>query len=111
MTTPDLDLTAAKPGRHPLRDRALALDARLYRAVAARRGRGVRPVPPGAGRGAVWLAAAAALAASRTPRARRAASRGLASTALASLALKAVGTRSVRRPRPAARRGPGPAGG
>ncbi|MGC5040739.1 diacylglycerol/lipid kinase family protein [Streptomyces sp. DT190] len=102
MTTPDLDLTAAKPGRHPLRDRALALDARLYRAVAARRGRGVRPVPPGAGRGAVWLAAAAALAASRTPRARRAASRGLASTALASLALKAVGTRSVRRPRPAA---------
>ncbi|MGW5133578.1 diacylglycerol kinase family protein [Streptomyces sp. NPDC004135] len=105
MTTPDLDLTATKPGRHPLRHRALALDARLFRAVAARRGRGARWAPPGPGGGAdhgvVWLAAAAALAASRTPRARRAATRGLASTALAALATRALGPRPVRRPRPA----------
>ncbi|MDT0387959.1 diacylglycerol/lipid kinase family protein [Streptomyces dubilierae] len=104
MTTPDLDLTVTKPGRHPLFDRALALDARLFRAVAARRGRGARPAPPGPGGGAdpgaVWLAAAAALAASRTPRARRAATRGLASTALSSLAVRALGSRAVRRPRP-----------
>ncbi|GAA2520868.1 bifunctional phosphatase PAP2/diacylglycerol kinase family protein [Streptomyces levis] len=105
MTTPDLDLTATKPGRHPLRHRALALDARLFRAVAARRGRGARWAPPGpgggSGHGVVWLAAAAALAATRTPRARRAATRGLASTALAALATRALGPRPVRRPRPA----------
>ncbi|MFF8673617.1 diacylglycerol/lipid kinase family protein [Streptomyces sp. NPDC015242] len=103
MTIPDLDLTTLKPGRRPLRVRALALDARLHRAVAARRPRNARPVPPvpggGAGHRALWWAAAAALAASRTPRARRAAARGLASTGLASLAVKALGTHPVRRPR------------
>lgn len=33
MTPPDLGLTAPKPGRHPLRDRALALDRRLLEAL------------------------------------------------------------------------------
>ena len=33
MTPPDLDLTAPKPGRHPLRDRAPALDRRLLEAL------------------------------------------------------------------------------
>jgi undecaprenyl-diphosphatase len=54
-----------------------------------------------ANHGAVWFAAAAALAATRTPRARRAASRGLASLGLASLTVDALGKRTVRPPRPA----------
>jgi undecaprenyl-diphosphatase len=40
------------------------------------------------------------MAASRTPRARRAAARGLASLSLASLTINTLGKRSVRRPRP-----------
>ncbi|MFJ8715248.1 bifunctional phosphatase PAP2/diacylglycerol kinase family protein [Streptomyces violaceus] len=105
MTTPDLDLTTTKPGHHPLRDRALALDRRLFEAAADRNWPGAGPVLPRLGRcanhGALWFAAAAALAASRTPRARRAATRGLASLSLASLAINTLGKRSVRRPRPA----------
>ncbi|GAA2573476.1 MULTISPECIES: bifunctional phosphatase PAP2/diacylglycerol kinase family protein [Streptomyces] len=105
MTTPDLDLTTTKPGHHPLRDRALALDRRLFEAAADRNWPGARPVLPRLSRcanhGALWFAAAAALAASRTPRARRAATRGLASLSLASLAINTLGKRSVRRPRPA----------
>ncbi|MGX5211516.1 phosphatase PAP2 family protein [Streptomyces violaceus] len=105
MTTPDLDLTTAKPGHHPLRDRALALDRRLFEAAADRNWPGADPVLPRLSRcanhGALWFAAAAALAASRTPRARRAATRGLASLSLASLAINTLGKRSVRRPRPA----------
>ncbi|MFC9685489.1 bifunctional phosphatase PAP2/diacylglycerol kinase family protein [Streptomyces sp. NPDC056948] len=104
MTTPDLDLTTPKPGHHPLRDRVLALDRRLFEAAADRHWPGADPVLPrlsrGANHGALWFAAAAALAASRTPRARRAATRGLASLSLASLAINTLGKRSVRRPRP-----------
>ncbi len=48
----------------------------------------------------LWFGAAAALAASRTPRARRAAARGLASLGLASLTINTLGKRSVRRARP-----------
>ncbi|MGI5429749.1 bifunctional phosphatase PAP2/diacylglycerol kinase family protein [Streptomyces sp. CA-179760] len=102
--TPDLDLTTPKPGHHPLRDRVLALDRRLFEAAAGRHWPGAGPVLPRLGRsanhGVLWCAAAAALAASRTPRARRAASRGLASLGLASLAINTLGKRSVRRPRP-----------
>ncbi|GGS40280.1 bifunctional phosphatase PAP2/diacylglycerol kinase family protein [Streptomyces violaceus] len=105
MATPDLDLTTTKPGHHPLRDRALALDRRLFEAAADRNWPGAGPVLPRLSRcanhGALWFAAAAALAASRTPRARRAATRGLASLSLASLAINTLGKRSVRRPRPA----------
>ncbi|MFF8227916.1 bifunctional phosphatase PAP2/diacylglycerol kinase family protein [Streptomyces caelestis] len=54
-----------------------------------------------ANHGAVWFAAAAALAATRTPRARRAASRGLASLGLASLTVNALGKRTARHVRPA----------
>ncbi|MEU0246095.1 diacylglycerol kinase family protein [Streptomyces sp. NPDC006235] len=56
-------------------------------------------VPPrlsrSANHGTLWLAAAAALAATRTPRARRAATRGLASLGLASLTVGALGKRTV----------------
>ncbi|WP_086560739.1 diacylglycerol/lipid kinase family protein [Streptomyces africanus] len=50
----------------------------------------------GANHGALWFAAAAALAATRTPRARRAATRGLASLGLASVTVGALGLK--RRP-------------
>ncbi|MFF7788696.1 diacylglycerol kinase family protein [Streptomyces sp. NPDC007991] len=72
------------------------------------RGRSVCPPPSGyphpmtpavlprrANHGAVWFAAAAALAATRTPRARRAAARGLASLGLASLTAGALGRKRV----------------
>ncbi|MFH8655843.1 diacylglycerol kinase family protein [Streptomyces afghaniensis] len=49
----------------------------------------------GANDGILWFAAAAALAATRTPRARRAATRGLASLGLASLTVSALGKRTV----------------
>ncbi|MFE4702540.1 bifunctional phosphatase PAP2/diacylglycerol kinase family protein [Streptomyces sp. NPDC056738] len=103
-TTPDVDLTALVPGRHALRDRLLALDCRLFEAVAARHWPGGDPVLPrlsrGANHGVLWFATAAAVAASRTPRARRAAARGIASLALASATINTVGKRSVRRTRP-----------
>ncbi|MFJ2961760.1 diacylglycerol/lipid kinase family protein [Streptomyces collinus] len=106
MTPHDPDLTVPKPGHRPLRDRALTLDRRLFEAAAGRRRPGADPVLPrlgrGAGQGALWFAAAAALAVSRTPRARRAAARGLASLGVASLTAGALGRRSVRSPRPAA---------
>jgi undecaprenyl-diphosphatase len=106
MTPHDPDLTVPKPGHRPLREWALALDRRLSEAATARRRPGADPVLPrlgrGADHGALWFAAAAALAVSRTPRARRAAARGLASVGVASLAAGVLGRRSVRRPRPAA---------
>ncbi|GGL80860.1 phosphoesterase [Streptomyces fumigatiscleroticus] len=102
--SPDVDLTAPKPGRHGLRDRFLAADCRLFEAVAARHWPGADPLLPrlsrSANHGVLWFAAAAALAASRTPRARRAAARGLASLGLASLTINTLGKRTVRRPRP-----------
>ncbi|MGW1535149.1 hypothetical protein ACWCQ4_23680, partial [Streptomyces aureus] len=79
-TTPDVDLTALVPGRHALRDRLLGLDSRIFEAVAARHWPGGDPVLPrlsrSANHGLLWFATAAAVAASRTPRARRAAVRG-----------------------------------
>ncbi|WP_339132432.1 phosphatase PAP2 family protein [Streptomyces sp. f51] len=103
-TTPDVDLTALVPGRHALRDRLLALDCRIFEAVAARHWPGGDPVLPrlsrSANHGVLWFATAAAVAASRTPRARRAAARGVASLALASATINTIGKRSVRRDRP-----------
>lgn len=102
--SPDVDLTALKPGRHLLRDRFLALDHRLFETAATRHWPGGEEILPrlsrSANHGVLWFATAAALAASRTPRARRAAARGLASLTLASLTINTLGKRSVRRARP-----------
>ncbi|CAM5658977.1 hypothetical protein STENM36S_02809 [Streptomyces tendae] len=77
--SPDVDLTAATPGPHPVRNGFLRLDQRAFEAVAARTWPGADPLLPrlsrSANHGVLWFAAAAALAASRTPRARRAAAR------------------------------------
>ncbi|MFG2312311.1 bifunctional phosphatase PAP2/diacylglycerol kinase family protein [Streptomyces sp. NPDC048566] len=103
--TPDVDLTALVPGRHGLRDRLLSVDLRIFESVASRHWPGGDPVLPrlsrGANHGLLWFATAAVVAASRTPRARRAATRGVASLALASAVINTVGKRSVRRSRPA----------
>lgn len=103
--SPDIDLTAPAPGPHPVRNGFLRLDRRLFEAVAARHWPGADPLLPrlsrSANHGVLWCAAAAALAATRTPRARRAAARGLASLGLASLTINTLGKRTVRRPRPA----------
>ncbi|CAM5400753.1 DAGKc domain-containing protein OS=Streptomyces glaucescens OX=1907 GN=SGLAU_27420 PE=4 SV=1 [Streptomyces glaucescens] len=100
--SPDVDLTARKPGPRLLRDRLLALDCRLFEFAAARHWPAAGPVLPrlsrGANHGVLWFATAAAMAASRTPRARRAAARGLASLTLASATINTVGKRSVRLP-------------
>ncbi|MEU2773746.1 phosphatase PAP2 family protein [Streptomyces sp. NPDC007162] len=102
--SPDVDLTVPKPGRHALRDRLLRLDSRLFEVAAERNWPFAEPVLPrlsrSANHGVLWFATAAAVAASRTPRARRAAVRGLASLTLASLTINTLGKRSVRRPRP-----------
>jgi diacylglycerol kinase family enzyme/membrane-associated phospholipid phosphatase len=102
--SPDVDLTVPKPGRHALRDWLLALDNRLFEFAAERHWPAAEPVLPrlsrSANHGVLWFATAAAMAASRTPRGRRAAARGLASLSLASLTINTLGKRSVRRPRP-----------
>ncbi|MEU9455014.1 phosphatase PAP2 family protein [Streptomyces sp. NPDC048277] len=102
--SPDVDLTVNKPGRHALRDRLLALDSRLFEVAAERNCPFAEPVLPrlsrSANHGVLWCLTAAALAASGTPRARRAAARALASLSLASLTINTLGKRSVRRPRP-----------
>src|SRR5437764_10124446 len=102
--SPDADLTVPKPGPHPVRNRLLALDCRLFEFAAERNWPLAEPVLPrlsrSANHGALWFATAAAMVASRTPRARRAAARGLASLALASATINTLGKRSVRRPRP-----------
>ncbi|GGS95632.1 bifunctional phosphatase PAP2/diacylglycerol kinase family protein [Streptomyces cinerochromogenes] len=102
--SPDLDLTsAATAARTPLRT-LLDLDGRLFEAAASRRWPGAERVLPrlsrSANHGVLWFATAAAMAASRTPRGRRAAVRGVASLALASLTVNTLGKRSVRRARP-----------
>ncbi|WP_030346738.1 bifunctional phosphatase PAP2/diacylglycerol kinase family protein [Streptomyces sp. NRRL S-1022] len=102
--SPDLDLTVpATAARTPLR-RLLEADGRLFDAAAAWNWPGAERVLPrlsrSANHGVLWFATAAALAASRTPRARRAAVRGLASLGLASLTINTLGKRSVRRARP-----------
>ncbi|MDC0766429.1 bifunctional phosphatase PAP2/diacylglycerol kinase family protein [Streptomyces sp. HD] len=102
--SPDVDLTVPRPGRHALRDRLLALDSRLFEFAAEQHWPYAERVLPrlsrSANHGVLWFATAAAIAASRTPRARRAAVRGLASLSLASLTINTLGKRSVRRPRP-----------
>ncbi|MEV0169943.1 phosphatase PAP2 family protein [Streptomyces sp. NPDC050803] len=102
--SPDVDLTVPKPGHHVLRDRLLALDSKLFEFAAERHWPAAAPVLPrlsrSANHGLLWFAAGAVMAASRTPRARRAAVRGLASLSLASLTINTLGKRSVRRPRP-----------
>ncbi|MEV6804920.1 bifunctional phosphatase PAP2/diacylglycerol kinase family protein [Streptomyces sp. NPDC017248] len=103
--SPDLDLTdPAAAARAPLRT-LLDLDGRLFEAAAAWNWPGAERVLPrlsrSANHGVLWFATAAAMAASRTPRGRRAAVRGLASLGLASLTINTLGKRSVRRARPA----------
>lgn len=102
--TPDVDLTVRPPGHHILRDRFLAADSRLFNAVATREWPGAHPLLPklsrAANHGVLWFATAAAIAATRSPRARKAAVRGVASLALASATINTLGKRSVRRPRP-----------
>ncbi|WAZ25158.1 phosphatase PAP2 family protein [Streptomyces cinnabarinus] len=102
--SPDVDLTIPKPGHHVLRDRLLALDSRLFEFAAEQHWPGAERVLPrlsrSANHGVLWFAAGALMAATRTPRARRAAVRGLASLSLASLTINTLGKRSVRRPRP-----------
>ncbi|MER6027701.1 phosphatase PAP2 family protein [Streptomyces sp. NPDC001851] len=101
--SPDLDLTARTTGHGPL-CRLLDLDGRLFEAAAAWHWPGAERVLPrlsrSANHGVLWFATAAVMAASRTPRARRAAARGLASLSVASLAINTIGKRSVRRARP-----------
>src|SRR5690242_2175722 len=98
--SPDVDLTAPTPGPRPVRNGLLRLDQRVFEAVAARHWPGADPLLPrlsrSANHGVLWFAAAAALAAARTPRSRRAAVRGLASLSLASLTINTLGKRSVR---------------
>ncbi|WP_320773367.1 bifunctional phosphatase PAP2/diacylglycerol kinase family protein [Streptomyces sp. CRN 30] len=102
--TADVDLTVRPPGPHALRERFLALDCRLFEAVATRHWPGGDHVLPrltrAANHGKLWFAVAAGLAVTRSPRARRAAVRGLASLTLASATINTVGKRSIRRPRP-----------
>ncbi|MCS0599975.1 phosphatase PAP2 family protein [Streptomyces sp. LP11] len=101
--SPDLDLTAVPTGPNPLR-KLLDLDGRVFETAAARHWPGAERVLPrlsrSANHGVLWFATAAAMAASRTPRGRRAAVRGLASLGLASLTINTLGKRSVRRARP-----------
>ncbi|MEU7057748.1 phosphatase PAP2 family protein [Streptomyces sp. NPDC046197] len=102
--TPDVDLTTPKAGAHDVLRRLLTLDCRLFEFAAERHWPAAGPVLPrlsrSANHGVLWFATAAAIAASRTPRARRAAARGVASLSLASLTINTLGKRSVRRPRP-----------
>ncbi|MEU3840483.1 phosphatase PAP2 family protein [Streptomyces sp. NPDC028635] len=102
--SPDLDLTAPRSGGPRLRQKLFALDRRLFEFAAERNWPAAEPVLPrlsrSANHGLLWFATAAAIAASRTPRGRRAAARGVASLALASLTVNTLGKRSVRRERP-----------
>ncbi|OIJ67867.1 bifunctional phosphatase PAP2/diacylglycerol kinase family protein [Streptomyces mangrovisoli] len=102
--SPDVDLTALKPGARSFSRRLLALDGRLFEVAAERHWPGAERILPrlsrSANHGVLWFATAAAMAATRTPRARRAAVRGLASLTLASLTINTLGKRSVRRARP-----------
>lgn len=88
----------------PLRTRLIALDHRTFNAVATRHWPGADRFLPrlsrGANHGLLWFGVAAGIAATRTPRARRAALRGTASLSLASAAINTLGKRSVRRARP-----------
>lgn len=102
--SPDVDLTVPLPGRHALREWLRSLDSRLFEVAAERNWPAGEPVLPrlslSANHGVLWFATAAAVAASRTPRARRAAARGITSLSLASFAINTIGKRTVRRARP-----------
>ncbi|MEV0255738.1 phosphatase PAP2 family protein [Streptomyces sp. NPDC050732] len=99
-----IDLSRPAAGHHPFKARMVSLDSRLFEAVAARHWPGADRVLPrlsrSANHGVLWFATAAGIAATRTPRARRAAVRGVASLALASATINTLGKRSVRRARP-----------
>ncbi|MEU7576977.1 phosphatase PAP2 family protein [Streptomyces sp. NPDC041068] len=100
----DIDLRLPAAGHRPLKARLVSLDRRLFEAVARRHWPGGDRVLPrlshSANHGVLWFATAAGIAATRTPRARRAAVRGVASLALASATINTLGKRSVRRARP-----------
>ncbi|WP_189148758.1 bifunctional phosphatase PAP2/diacylglycerol kinase family protein [Streptomyces lacrimifluminis] len=104
MTADIIDLTVPQLGRHALRENLLKLDFRLFETAATRHWPGAERVLPrlsrSANHGVLWFATAAALAATGSPRARRAAVRGLTSLAVASATINTVGKRSVRRARP-----------
>jgi undecaprenyl-diphosphatase len=82
----------------------LDADRGVFEAVARRHWPGAEALLPrlsrAANHGVLWFAVAGAIAASRTPRARRAALRGVGSLALASATINTVGKWSVRRARP-----------
>lgn len=100
--TPDADIIFPCTGR--LGSWLLGRDQRLFETAAAVHWPAAERVLPrlsrSADHGLLWFASAAAMAASGSPRARRAAARGLASLALASLTINTIGKRSVRRSRP-----------
>jgi membrane-associated phospholipid phosphatase/diacylglycerol kinase family enzyme len=84
--------------------RISAWDRNLFNRVAARHWPGGDRALPrlsrAANNGRLWFGVAAALAATRSPRARRAALRGAASLALASAMVNTLGKGAVRRTRP-----------
>ncbi|MBA4861910.1 phosphatase PAP2 family protein [Streptomyces sp. PSKA54] len=101
----DVDLTVPEfQQRHTVLSRLAALDCRLFEAAASRHWPGADRFLPrlsrSANHGLLWFGTAAAIAATRSPRARRAALRGTASLALASATINTVGKRSIRRSRP-----------
>ncbi|MFI6876674.1 bifunctional phosphatase PAP2/diacylglycerol kinase family protein [Streptomyces sp. NPDC050400] len=102
LTTPPLDVAPPGPS---LRGRLAALDLRVFEFAAGARWPGAERILPrlsrAANHGVLWFAVGGALAATGSPRARRAALRGVASLALASATINTLGKRSVRRPRPA----------
>ncbi|AYG79461.1 hypothetical protein DWB77_01575 [Streptomyces hundungensis] len=81
-----------------------AQDRALFHFAATRHWPAAEAVLPrlsrSANHGVLWFATAAAMNATRSPHARRAALRGVASLALASLTVNTVAKRSVRRARP-----------
>ncbi|MHB9757854.1 phosphatase PAP2 family protein [Streptomyces sp. BYX5S] len=98
--------TATPPPAPPtLRDRLAALDLRVFEFAANANWPGAERILPrlsrSANHGVLWFAIGGALAATGSPRARRAAVRGVASLALASATINTLGKRSVRRERPA----------
>lgn len=103
-TPTDVDLTVPEFRRHTVLSRLVAVDCRLFEAVASRHWPGADRLLPrlsrSANHGLLWFSTAAAIAATRSPRARRAALRGTASLALASATINTIGKRSVRRARP-----------
>ncbi|MET8471632.1 phosphatase PAP2 family protein [Streptomyces sp. NPDC006422] len=93
------------PAPPTVRDRLAALDLKVFEFAAGAHWPGAERILPrlsrSANHGVLWFAVGGALAATGSPRARRAAVRGLASLALASATINTLGKRSVRRARPA----------